>query len=490
LAVFRRPVPQRARLIVALLAVAPFILAWWTFWFPLTYCDSDGWAPSYLGRLTGRVTAIGGGPRGWVVPAYFHVLGAWSIALGSGNLIGLVQAAMVAAALLWMSAKCAEGAVIAELILAPALVFSGLRYAIYSQTVLSESFVVVLSILVWMTMLSSSIRPGHALLVGAAAAVLAHARVDMLYVAPLLLVRLASRRNARRLVNTALAAAAMIAARVALSTVEMPSSPGIYPIGKLMVMAEWMRYTQPPHNALAGLARNDLVDRFIPVVARHQIRDVYAGLGPARSVYRETADPSWSAVARLIVYQCVNRPLMVLGDRLATSADLYATAYAAFWPGYRPWSSYYSSYGNAFSNWTPDVLDQRYPPCARFFDAQTRFYQHPRIRSRRACGVLLWLHHAAQWYSLAVIRPLMWLALPVCLVLLLRGRGGSTYYWITALIVAHLALRAFLVCADERYELPIDLLLVWWLALSIRQLSCAFRHAGLRAGTPACRPAP
>jgi len=70
----------------------------------------------------------------------------------------------------------------------------------------------------------------------------------------------------------------------------------------------------------------------------------------------------------------------------------------------------------------------------------------------------------ARW----LLRALYWAAIPACLYGLARGRGGRPYAWLTGLILASLALRAAFVCADERYQLPVDLLTVVWLMLTVR----------------------
>jgi hypothetical protein len=78
------------------------------------------------------------------------------------------------------------------------------------------------------------------------------------------------------------------------------------------------------------------------------------------------------------------------------------------------------------------------------------------------------LHEVAEGYARWLLRALYWAAIPACLYLLARGRGGRPYACLAGLILASLALRAAFVCADERYQLPVDLLTVAWLMLTLR----------------------
>ena len=63
------------------------------------------------------------------------------------------------------------------------------------------------------------------------------------------------------------------------------------------------------------------------------------------------------------------------------------------------------------------------------------------------------------------------------MLLLFKRQFDATYLWLSLLLVAHLVFRGLLVCADERYELPIDLLLVWWVVLTLRGTARATRTA-------------
>ena len=235
-----------------------------------------------------------------------------------------------------------------------------------------------------------------------------------------------------------------------------------------MIVAEWMRFSEAPHNALARLLHFDLVERLEAETAARHMRHIYDGRAPARSLFQGAAAPDGIDILRLLAYQLANRPWAVLADRLATLGDLHASGYAAFWPAYRPFGAFYSPYDQVFARWTTEDLVQARYSCPGFARAQAFHYGRPAIRSERALGWLQVLHGAAEGYARWLLRALYWAAIPACLSVIARGRGGRPYAWLTGLILASLGLRAAFVCADERYQLPIDLLAVAWLMLTLR----------------------
>jgi hypothetical protein len=263
-----------------------------------------------------------------------------------------------------------------------------------------------------------------------------------------------------------LAGFVVVAAFVSLALLSPPVRGE--PIGKVMIVAEWMRFTEAPHNALARLLHFDLVERLEAETATRHVRHIYDGLAPARGLFRGAAAPDGIDILRLLVYQLANRPFAILADRLATLGDLHASGYAAFWPAYRPWGAFYSPYDQVFARWTTDDLGQARYSCPGFARAQGLYYGRPAIRSESALRWLQVLHGAAEGYARWLLRALYWAAIPACLYLLARRRGGRSYVWLTGLILASLALRAAFVCADERYQLPVDLLAVAWLMLTLR----------------------
>src|SRR3990172_2483935 len=142
-----RPAPTWAWWAVAACVIGCFVLACWAFAFPLSYCDSPSWAPDYLARLVDTREIIVK-QRGVVVPAWFRLWGTLSIAAGFGNLIGVVQAVALGSAALAVLLRLRRDARSVELLVLPALALSGLRHAIYSQTLLSESVVIPLVVAV------------------------------------------------------------------------------------------------------------------------------------------------------------------------------------------------------------------------------------------------------------------------------------------------------------------------------------------------------
>jgi hypothetical protein len=464
-----RPAPAWAFWGVASCLAAGFLLAFAAFAFPLSYCDSPSWAPDYLARLVGAETLVSAKQRGLLVPAWFQLWGGLSIAAGFGNLIGLVQAVALSAAAWAVLLRVRRGMTMVELVVLPAFVLSGLRHAIYSQTLLSESLVIPLVIAVALFLLRDGVLSLRQCAVAAAlAALAASARIESLLLFPLLLGRIATDRKPlrERVRAIGLALGVGVAALVALAQLSPPVRGE--PIGRVMIVAEWMRFSEPPHNALARLLHSDLVERLTAETAARHVRHIYDGLAPARSLVQGSTVPDAFDILRLLAYQLANRPFAVLADRLGTLADLHASGYAAFWPAYRPWSAFYSPYDSVFARWTADDLQQARYSCPGFARAQALHYGRPAIRSESALRLLQVFHEVAEGYARWLLRVLYWAAIPACLYGLARGRGGRPYAWLAGLILASLALRAAFVCADERYQLPLDLLTVAWLMLTLR----------------------
>jgi hypothetical protein len=407
------------------------------------------------------------------VPAWFRFWGALSIASGLGNLIGWVQAALLGGTALAVLLYLRKGLTRIELVLLPALVLSGLRHAVYSQTVMSEPAVIplVIGVSLWL------MRPGPVSLracagVPALAAVAVSSRPENLVLVALVLARIAAERGplrerAQRLVLAVAVAGSVSAAFARLA----PDEPG-EPIGRVMVVAEWMRFLEPPRNAAARLLHSDLAERLSPEAAAG-IRTIYDGLPPTQRLFEGPHAPGWPATARFVLYQLANRPLTVLADRMRVAADLHASGYAAFWPAYRPSSSFYQAYDQVFLRWTPEDIEAARYSCTIFNRAQTRHYGPPAIRSERAVRALHALHAAGAGYAQWVLRPLYWLAVPAGLFLLLRRRVGAPYVWLVLVLASNLGLRAASVYADERYQLPVDLLAVAWLMLTLRHAFAA-----------------
>jgi hypothetical protein len=478
------PAPTWAFWVVGAAGLACFALALAAFAFPLSYCDSPSWAPGYLGRLVGEPLLASAKQRGFLVPAWFQLWGGLSLARGLPNLIGVAQATLLiasGAAVLW---RVRRGATRAELLVLPSFVLSALRHAIYSQALMSESLVIALGVAVALVIVRDDVLPlwqcaVAALLAGLAAS----ARVEALLLFPLLLGRIATDRapagaRARAFGLALTVGAAGFAGLAALA----PPARG-EPIGRVMILAEWMRYTAPPQGAAARRLHFGLVDRIERLTQGAHLRDIYDGLAPARALFQETPGPSGVDLGRLLAYQLANRPLTVLGDRLAALADLHASGYAAFWRGYHAWSVFYQPYDQMFAHWSPDDLVRARYSCPAFALAQAHHYKRTALRSESAVRGLRQLHALAEGYARWVLRALVWAALPLGALVLVRRRGGRSYAWLTALVFGSLALRAVFVCADERYQLPVDLLAVAWLMLTLR-------HALAPAGPPHCDTVP
>ena len=455
--------------VVALFVCGVFALAWWAFAFPLTYCDSPAWAPAYLTRLLSLGAPLQVAARGVLVPAWFATWGELSLATGAANAIGAAQGALLLAAVLAVLRFVQRGATLAELLVAPAFALAGLRHAVYAQTILSESLAVGLALPVALLLLrerAPSLRLSAAL--GALAALATGARAESLLLLLLLLARLAAERapwreRAQRL-GVALATAALVLGALTLLT---PTERGA-PINKSVVVAEWMRFSQPPHNPLASALHSELADQLVVATAAAPVRDVYGGLEASRRLFVGPDAPGWPEILRLLAYQAANRPLVVFADRLGTLGDLWASGYAAFWPGYRAWSPYYSPYDQVFARWRQADFDEARSSCPVFAQAQAARYRRAAVRSPAAFAALRALHTAAEPYARWPLRFLFWAAVPASLVVLGRRSAGGPYLWLTLLVWGQLAARATFTPADERYELPVDLLALAWLSLTLR----------------------
>ena len=180
----------------------------------------------------------------------------------------------------------------------------------------------------------------------------------------------------------------------------------------------------------------------------------------------DSAKVSWISIFRFVLYQTLNDPWRVAKDRAAVLLDLYATAYASFVKGYSPWGVYYGPYWPVFACWSVNDLDQaKYSPGVAFARAQAGYYQRPAVACRECHDALVKLHHMGSIFCEFVWRPLLYLALPLSILVLFFGRRSPRLQWVTLIIILHLAIRAFLFVAEERYQLPIDFLICYWIAL-------------------------
>jgi len=469
--VLLQPVPRWILWFVAVLAGTLFTLAWWTFHFPLTYCDSPSWAPAYFEHLVGQPPFIGDHDRGWLVPTYFNVLGWLSVRLGTGNLIGCFQATAMALALLWLCRVLLRDAIVAELVLLPALLLSLLRYAVYSQTIFSEPLGLIVSVPVWLVILGQTGSSARTALAGVGTMLLGFIRLDNLYLPLVLVARIVTQLKScrQRLRQIGILTGAMLATAALIGILHRAPQTAEPQLAEIMIAAEWIRYTVPPQHSVARWLHFDLIDRLLPEVQRRSMHTIYDALPATRKVYRTYPHPGWLTVARLVAYQCVNRPLYVLADRLATLADLYASPHASYEAGYQSWGSYYWPYEWVLTHWSARQLDEAQYSCPEFARAQARFFHEPAVRSEAGLDILLWLHQVGGWYASWLLRPIAYLVVPAAFIIILRRRPLTPMYrWLTIIIAAHLALRAWLVCADERYELPIDILLIAWMTLTFR----------------------
>jgi hypothetical protein len=461
------PVPRPVLLVSGAIVAVLFGVAWLTFRYPLSYCDSPGWAPNYLGDLIGQAPPHAASPRAWPMTAFLGALGRIATGFHFANFIGLAQGLLLLGTVLAVGRRFGTQVPLVALVLLPAFLAAAMRHAIYSQTLLSEPLALALVAGLALALLGSGLTPLRALAAGAAAAVLAAIRIDLAYFVPLLLLRpfgwpLHPRERWRLVGRMALG---MLAATLLIAGVERGVGKQDHPTGRILMISEWTPLTAPPGNGLAEALRTPLSDRLAEAMLAGRYETFEPVMPLAREITASEIDSGWLAIARLVLYDTVNRPGLVVRHRLAVLQDLVASSYAAFWPDYRARSAYYSRYAAVFPGWSVEELDGgRYSPCAYLAMAQREYFHATGIANPGAAELLLQLHRAVTPYALYVLRPLVWLALAAALLLLLRRRLRPVDAWLGGILACHFLLRGLLVCADERYELPVDLLLLGFIA--------------------------
>ena len=460
------PLPRGATWIFAAAALVLFALAGFALRYPLTYCDSPGWAPGYVSTLFDQPIPPGAALRSAPATAFFGALGAVATRFRRPGAIGFVQGVLLLAAVVALVRASLVQPSRLSLVLLPAFLASALRHAIYAQTLLSEPLTIALLALLVPAIVRPHRSGRRAFGEGALAALLAAIRLDFAYVLPLLLARpLFDRADgpSRRRVVLAFLLGAIVAAG-ATAAVERRSGRTAWPIGRMSAIAEWSTITAPPRNGAARRLATPLVNAVASASAAGHFRRIDEALPAAQGIAREFPS-GWLEIARLMLYDVVNDPGRVVAHRAAVLHDLYATTYAAFWPDWRARSIGYPAYAGVFSRWTVADLDgASYSSCSAMAIAQREYFQATGVAHPGACALLLRLHRIATPYAAWVWRPLAWLALPAFLLLVVRRRVTAPEVWIAMLLAAHFLLRALTICADERYELPVDLLLLAWIA--------------------------
>ena len=482
------PIPRSVQIVAAAIVVALFALAWACFRYPLSYCDSPGWAPNYLGDLIGRTPPPAASPRAWPITFFLGALGRVATGFHFPGFIGLVQGLLLLATVLVLGRRLGARVTLLSLVLLPAFLASAMRHAVYSQTLLSEPLALALAAGIALAVLGTGLTPRAAIGAGAAAAVLAAIRIDLAYFVPLLLLRpfgwALERRERWRLAGRM--ALGMCAAALLVAGVERAVGRQDHPTGRILMIAEWTPLTAPPTHALAEGLRTPLADRLAHAMGVHRYTNFEPAMPLAREITAGELDSGWLAIARLVLYDIVNQPGLVLRHRLAVLRDLAASSYAAWWPEYRPRSVYYSRYSAVFSGWSPAELDGgRYSSCDYLSVAQREYFHATGIAHEGACALLLELHRWVTPYARFVLRPLVWLALPAVLVLLVRRRLRAEQAWLGVILACHFLARALLVCADERYQLPVDLLMIGFVAMVLPDAVKALTLERSRENAPA-----
>ncbi len=463
-------------IIVGLLGIL-FLICWWTFNYPLTNCDSPSWAPSYLKFLKyGEEHPPVNPLRGWLVPTFFHALGLVTISLGVPNFIGAAQAVIALVALVTLSLLFVRRLSLFEVVLVPAFFFSFLRFAIHTQIIYSETFAMIFFVLLIVSLLAENFGWKEALAAGISQAFLFHIRVDSIYLLPILVARALSSDggSGKRLRSMLLTLIGFSLTHFALRYPLGPDWKTEPPLAKLMIVAEWMRHTKEPTNSLATRLYFPLVERLRAEAGQGSVEGINVAMDEALKVYREHSEEfGWENLARYLAYQFVNSPAEVVSDRARALADLYTFVYSSFWKDYQPFGGYAWAYQNwIFGKWTLEEINTfvNNDTCPEPAHAQAEYFERPPIRSERAFNLLLRMHEMGTPYMKYVLRPLFLAMIPLCIWFLITWHHDYRFNWLTAIIVAHLGLRAALVVADERYQLPIDLLMVWWCALGLREV--------------------
>jgi hypothetical protein len=79
---------------ISSLGLIVFFLAWYSFNYPLSYCDSPFWGSHLVNFLDGQ-SPSGIRMEAWIVRLYFGALGWLTVQTGFFNLIGAIQAGLL-----------------------------------------------------------------------------------------------------------------------------------------------------------------------------------------------------------------------------------------------------------------------------------------------------------------------------------------------------------------------------------------------------------
>ena len=451
-----------------------FLLAWWSFNYPLTYCDSTSWAPHYFEQLTGRFPLYATWQRGLTpVVGFYFIAGRVATWLQCGNFIGGVQAVMLCFAAGMMSYQWMRGGCAVDFLLMPGLLLCYLRLSIYSQTILSEPLVVFLSLMVAYYGLKKRRGPVGLIFAAVISSILFQSKIDSLgiiLVIPLGIVVYNDTWN-RRIAGLSLFFFVFIAAGVAVKSINDTAAHSD-PVAGLLIASEWARYTRPPQNRLAEILHFDGIDRVINAGAGGQTSTIFEGLNVIRTLGEPGQEIGWATVFRFIVYQTANNFRVVALDRLKALHDFYFTGAAAFDPGFRGLSNLYWPHRELFARWSVEELAESRYSCPHFAHGLAEAYQVPGVRSVLAVSILLELNSLASHYAHYLFMPLCQLAVPLGLLCFFRKGFRSQYGLLSAVVFINLLERAVLIAVDERYQLPLDLLVFWWMVLTLRYQAC------------------
>lgn len=437
-----------------------------SFNFPLGNCDSQWWAPAYLNRLasgTGSPTRYGP-----IIPVLLDFIGLTGISLGIPNFIGLTQSIVVLTILLlliWLFFRKPAFMPLLKLLVVPAIVLSFVRHTYFAETLYSESLILCFYIGLFLLLIKKELSILDGIAGGVVAAVLLLCRTDAVFVVAVFFCRVGSNdafpRRGRRLVASLL----IFLALFTFATIRH-SSRQEQPAAKYMIFSEWLVYTTPPLWRGAKLFESDLVRQVLTLTKDKPPRHYFDGVTVTNSVFRDNR-VGWLSLLSFMAYQFINRPALIITERIQSIMDYVASGFASFYGDYRPWSKLYSSFKGSFWGFPLEAFNNYTLECNYVFKAETSFYRLPQVRSEKAFFLFKQLCEWGRGYSVYVWRPMLYCSLVLGLMILLKGVADRPYGWLTAAIFVHLIGRGLLLCPYHRYQIAVDVIMILWMVRTL-----------------------
>lgn len=449
-----------------------FAAACLAFSFPLTYCDSPGWAPDLFTTLTSTQSPTW--IRGFnIVTLWYLLLGKLTLIAKAGFVIGIAQALLLYSLFIVVVKKLSWQVLPIDLILLPLFFVSCLRIAIYSQTIFSEPVIITLHTILCMLVLCPRISLFGSFMTGFVSASLLASRMDAL---PMIALALAyhlfvQSLSAKRKWHIVVLATSVVITHSVMIFLGR-NYPAPTPLVKIQILGEWSRYTELPSNALAEKFFDAHTETILDKSRNPKVRDVRDGINVGTYMVYYT-NFSLKDLLKFIFYQTTNKPKVIFFDRLRSFIDYFNLTYSAFVPEYHAKAVFFWPYEKVFAQWTVDDFNNLRYSCPVYAQAFEKFFERKQVRSSTAVTLLSFFHRTVKLYAWWIIRPLLWLSLLWNVCQLLQRRFNSEQMLLFGTLIVSLAFRAVFNYPDERYQLPLELISSWWIVLSVRSFYVA-----------------